>query len=109
MAPRTDERLLDTPMLPVRCTRCAATVRVRKGSWQQTSIQWDATAAAACEERPDVLREDGPNGAQNVRTCAALRESIEGAALDGRLPVPPERDDSGDTGGRTAPGKEDQT
>jgi hypothetical protein len=85
MALREDNRLQDAPMRPVRCGRCAARVTVRKSSWPQTSIQWDAAARAACEE----LREAGTGSEdERLRTCHALRESIAHAAQDGSVPVP---------------------
>ena len=46
-----DNRLDDAPMVPVDCRRCAATVLVRKSSWAQTSVPWDAAAMAACAQR----------------------------------------------------------
>ncbi|NDU75383.1 ferredoxin [Actinomadura sp. DSM 109109] len=76
MTTRQDERLLDGPLLPVRCRRCAAEVLVRKSSWEQTSIQWNAEARAAC-----VGLED-PHA-----TCAALRSAIQEAALNGTITV----------------------
>ncbi|MGH3417596.1 MAG: ferredoxin [Actinocrinis sp.] len=80
MAVRADNRLLDAPMLPLHCQRCQARVEVRKGSWHQTSIQWDATAMATCEE--------GSAGSERFGTCPALRETIDNAAAHGTLPVP---------------------
>ncbi|MGH3241534.1 MAG: ferredoxin [Spirillospora sp.] len=77
MTVRRDERLLDGPALPVRCGRCAAEVLVRKASWEQTSIQWNAAARASC---PSLA--DDPLG-----TCPALRSVIEEAALTGALTV----------------------
>ncbi|MEU8799315.1 ferredoxin [Spirillospora sp. NPDC048819] len=73
---RQDERLLDGPLLPVRCRRCAAEVLVRKASWEQTSIQWNADARAAC-----VGIEDPHD------TCPALRSAIQEAALTGSIKV----------------------
>ncbi|TMR03113.1 ferredoxin [Actinomadura soli] len=77
MTARQDERLLDGPLLPVRCRRCAAEVLVRKASWEQTSIQWNAAARASC-----VSLGDDPSG-----TCPALRSAIQEAALTGALRV----------------------
>lgn len=89
MAVPSDERLLDIPMRAVRCDRCGARVRVRKGNRQQTSIQWDAAATALCAERRSATAEPGPNGGC-FRTCAALRDAIRRAAADGTIPVPDE-------------------
>ncbi|WP_168712370.1 ferredoxin [Streptomyces sp. A1277] len=77
---RTDNRLTDgTPMRPLTCERCAARVLVRKSSWQQTSVQWDAPAVAACAERSTAGTAFGG--------CGALRETIREAALDGAIEV----------------------
>ncbi|WUI01186.1 ferredoxin [Spirillospora sp. NBC_00431] len=74
---RRDERLLDAPPLPVRCRRCAAEVLVRKASWEQTSIQWNAAARASCTGLPG-----DPLG-----TCPALRSAIREAAVTGAINV----------------------
>lgn len=76
MTTRQDERLLDGPLLPVRCRRCAAEVLVRKSTWEQTSIQWNADARAAC------VGLDDPHA-----TCPALRSAIQEAALNGAITV----------------------
>ncbi|KDQ70904.1 ferredoxin [Streptomyces sp. NTK 937] len=77
---RLDNRLADgPPMRPLACERCAAQVLVRKSSWQQTSVQWDGRAAAACAER-------GPSGGA-FEGCGALRDTIREAALRGALPL----------------------
>ncbi|GAA0594141.1 ferredoxin [Actinomadura livida] len=77
-----DDRLLDAPLVPVSCRRCAAEVLVRKSSWEQTSIQWNAAARAAC------INLDDPRD-----TCPALRSAIQEAALTGAVTVvDPEKD-----------------
>ncbi|MGW9497151.1 ferredoxin [Streptomyces prasinus] len=77
---RPDNRLTDgAPMRPLACGRCAAEVLVRKSSWQQTSVQWDARATAACAER------DPAGGA--FEGCRSLRDTIREAALRGTLEV----------------------
>ncbi|MEU6558335.1 ferredoxin [Nocardia nova] len=70
-------------MAPVGCRRCGARVLVRKSSWAQTSIQWDAASTAACLERhaASTLSDAG------LRHCSQLRESIWAAAESGELPV----------------------
>ncbi|MGI5157608.1 ferredoxin [Microbispora sp. CA-102843] len=83
MTVRPDNRLLDAPMQPLTCRRCGAGVEVRKASWHQTSVQWNADAADACQER----RAAGPGVFPG---CAALRDSIVQAALDGEIAVPEE-------------------
>lgn len=77
---RADNRLADgAPMRPLSCERCAARVLVRKSSWQQTSVQWDAPALAACAERDTA--------ATAFEGCGALRETIRAAALNGAIEV----------------------
>jgi hypothetical protein len=83
----SDNRFLDEAMRPVECRRCSARVEVRKSSWQQTSVQWDAAATAACQERPGAQPLPGPNG-DFFESCSALQESIQEAALAGAVPVP---------------------
>ena len=53
MAVRPDNRLADSPMVPVAA---AAAVRLlaRKSTWDQTSVQWNAEASARCLERRDA-------------------------------------------------------
>ncbi|AXK89235.1 hypothetical protein [Nocardia farcinica] len=85
MAPRVDNRLADTPMVPVECGQCGARVLARKSSWQQTSVQWNAEAVARCPELGSpVLR--GPF----LPGCSRMSEFIREAALAGRIPVPAE-------------------
>lgn len=78
-----DERLRSTPMVPVRCRECAAQVLVRKSSWAQTSIQWNAAATAACTERNSAPTAAGASLPQ----CSQLYESIADAVRSGELPV----------------------
>ena len=87
MTARPDVRLDDAPMRAVACRRCSARVEVRKSSWQQTSVQWDASAMTACEERRAATPLPGPNG-DFFESCSALQASIEDAAAGGVLPVP---------------------
>lgn len=87
MTVRPDVRLDDAPMRTVTCRRCSARVEVRKSSWQQTSVQWDADATAACVERREATPLPGPNG-DFFESCSALQSSIHDAATGGSLPVP---------------------
>jgi hypothetical protein len=84
---RTDNRLADAPMMPVTCRACGAEVLARKSTWQQTSVQWDATSLARCPQRQEaqLLSEHGGRGV--FLSCSALRESIRQAVRDGALPV----------------------
>ena len=87
MTVRTDNRLADAPMVSVTCRRCGAEVLARKSSWQQTSVQWDATAMARCPQRHEaaLLSERGGRGV--FLSCSDLRESILVAAREGGLRV----------------------
>ncbi|MEV6162206.1 ferredoxin [Streptomyces sp. NPDC052052] len=77
---RVDNRLTDgAPMEPLECARCAAQVLVRKSSWQQTSVQWNARAVETCAERDP--------GARYFRGCGSLRDTIREAALLGTIGV----------------------
>ena len=87
MALRADNRLADSPMVPVQCRRCQACVLARKSSWNQTSVQWNADATARCLERRDAA----DLAAHSVRglflACSALRDSIVDAVRTGEMVV----------------------
>ncbi|WP_217168488.1 hypothetical protein [Streptomyces sp. AC512_CC834] len=94
---RTDHRIdnrLDTrradgvPMRPLACERCAAEVLVRKSSWQQTSVQWNARATAACAERDAA----GGTG-EAFEGCRSLRDTIREAAVRGTIEVVDDADE----------------
>ena len=87
MAVRPDIRLADSPMVPVTCERCGAGVEVRKSSWNQTSVQWTASALNRCEERCSAsqLAENGRGGL--FLACSALNGSIVDAVKAGTVPV----------------------
>ena len=86
MTVRRDDRLLDAAPVPVNCPRCDATVQVRKSSWAQTSVQWDAPAMAACAKRRAAAALAGhDNGLLLV--CSDLRATIEDAARRGEVPI----------------------
>jgi hypothetical protein len=66
---------LESGMAEVGCGHCGARVRVRKASLEHTSIQWDDEAQLRCP-------------AFDVRTgCPRLREGIDRAVAEGRLPL----------------------
>jgi hypothetical protein len=95
MTVRPDNRLLDAAPVPVRCLRCEATVQVRKSSWAQTSVQWDAAAMAACAQRRAARALAGhDNGLFLV--CSDLRSAIEDAARRGEVPILDEVDQPGE-------------
>jgi hypothetical protein len=88
---RIDERHASPQ--PVGCARCGATVLVAKFSPQHTSVQWTATAAAACAEFR-ARAADGTGGTGGTRGalvegCGALRDGIDAALASGRLTVAP--------------------
>jgi hypothetical protein len=87
MAVRPDNRLADSPMVPVACARCGACVLARKSSWNQTSVQWNAEASAACLERRDAENLAAHSGRGLFLACSALRGSILDAVRNGDLPV----------------------
>jgi hypothetical protein len=68
-------------MEPLQCRVCRAAVKVRKSSWDQTSVQWHDETAAACLERRAYT-------GQLFEGCSALRDSIREAAVLGQLTVP---------------------
>jgi hypothetical protein len=87
MMVQTDDRLCDSPMVPVACGRCGAQVLARKGSRDQTSVQWNARASTACVQRRDYDNSGGYSGRGVFLGCSALTDSIIGAVIDGDLPV----------------------
>jgi hypothetical protein len=87
MTVRRDNRLGDAPMAPMNCRRCAASVLVRKSSWDQTTVQWDAAALRRCEERHEAQKLADHGGRDLFLACSALGESIADAAREGSLPI----------------------
>ena len=86
MTVRPDNRLADAPMVSVGCRHCRATVEVRKSSWAQTSVQWNADATAACVQRQSAEALAG-HGRGVFLVCSALRDSIDDAVRRGRVPI----------------------
>ncbi|GAA2687514.1 hypothetical protein [Actinoplanes palleronii] len=72
------QEYLEGGLEELACERCAAVVRVRKSSPQQTSVQWSTAAARQCTT---------PLGAL-VPRCPALHASIDDAVRAGRLDIP---------------------
>jgi hypothetical protein len=87
MTVRADNRLADAPMQQVQCRRCTARVLVRKSSWNQTSVQWDAAASASCQERTDAQRLAAYGGCGLFLACSALTDSITDAARRGGVSI----------------------
>jgi len=76
----TEERLVD-----VACLDCLATVRVKKNSDHQTTVQWSSEARAACQE---LQRHDrSPGGRDAHRPCPRLMASIDDAVRAGAVPI----------------------
>ena len=84
---RADDRLAEVPMTAVRCGRCSGHVLVRKSSWNQTSVQWDALASAGCIERSNAERLAVDGGHGLFLGCSELGASIADAVCRGVLPV----------------------
>jgi len=87
MTVRPDNRLADSPMVPVDCRRCGACVSARKSSWNQTSVQWSAEAQASCLERRDAQHLAAHSERGLFPGCSALTDSIVDAVRAGDLPV----------------------
>ncbi|BBZ69448.1 ferredoxin [Mycobacterium paraseoulense] len=84
---RHDNRLDDMPMVPIACGSCGAQVLVRKSSWNQTSVQWNADATGRCVERAEAQRISTPGGRGVFLACSALRESMLEAVRRGGLAI----------------------
>ena len=69
---REDNRLDETPMVPVACRNCGARVLARKSSWNQTSVQWNADATARCVERTEAEKISVHVGRGVFLACSAL-------------------------------------
>jgi len=87
MTIQMDDRLSESPMVALDCRRCGAAVLARKGSWNQTSVQWNAEASAACVQRRDPDNSSAYSGRGVFLGCSALTDSIVDAVSDGDLPV----------------------
>ena len=89
-APLNDEtledrrRYLEGHLAEVACLDCLATVRVRKFSEFQTSIQWSTESVAACAE---FTRARAEGRAGPPLTCSRLQASIARAVEDGQVEV----------------------
>ena len=84
---RADNRLDEMPMRPVACRRCGAGVLVRKSTWNQTSVQWNAEATKRCAELAEAQKVSAHANRAVFLVCSALRESILDAVRDGDLPI----------------------
>lgn len=84
---RVDNRLDETPMMPVVCADCGARVLARKSTWNQTSVQWNADATARCSERAEAQKLSAHASRGVFLVCSALSESIIDAVRHGNLPI----------------------
>ncbi|KRA32786.1 MULTISPECIES: hypothetical protein [unclassified Nocardioides] len=76
----TEARLVD-----VACLDCLATVRVKKNSDHQTSLQWSTEARANCQE---FARQDPGTGRRDVhKPCSRMMASIDDAVRAGDVPI----------------------
>jgi hypothetical protein len=84
----TDEdrqHYLETGLRPLDCQHCGNRVRVKKNSFQHTSIQWSSDGPGGCPMLRALVA-DGEHPAR-VGSCEYLRASIDGAVHDGTLEV----------------------
>ncbi|MFB7831124.1 hypothetical protein [Streptomyces sp. NPDC056056] len=72
-------------MRPVECGTCGNQVLCEKFSMSHTSVQWTAEAGVVCAEFRGRVTEGGSSA--GIRTCRALRASIDRAVADGSLMV----------------------
>ncbi len=87
LSPETYEdqrRYLEDHMSEVACLDCLATVRVRKLSEYQTSIQWNDEAVAACAE---FTRARAERRTTLPVACSRLQSSIARAVAEGQVEV----------------------
>ncbi len=76
----TEARLVD-----VACLDCLATVKVKKNSDHQTSLQWSSEARANCQE---FARQDQGTGRRDVhKPCSRMMTSIDDAVRAGDVPI----------------------
>jgi hypothetical protein len=87
MTVRPDNRLDDSPMVPVACGACGAQVMARKSSWKQTSVQWNAAATQVCPQRRAAEALAAHGRPPVFLSCSELSESILEAVRTGRLAV----------------------
>ena len=76
----TEARLVD-----VACLDCLATVRVKKNSDHQTSVQWSGEARDNCQE---FRRQDPATAQRDVhKPCPRMMASIDDAVRAGAVPI----------------------
>lgn len=68
---------------------CTARVLVRKSSWEQTSVQWNAASLQLCHLRREAVPVErrAESTTLLLQGCEELRESISAAVARGELPI----------------------
>lgn len=74
-------------MAPVACRECGAQVLVRKSSWNQTSVQWNAEATARCAQRREAHQVLACGDRSVFLVCSALGDAIADSVRQGRLVI----------------------
>lgn len=69
-------------MQPVACRSCGTRVLVEKYSAVHTSVQWTSAAGRSCAEFAAA-----DTNSAFIRTCLALRDSIDHAVATGAVEV----------------------
>lgn len=83
---REDQRLYtEARLVEVSCLDCLATVRVKKNSQHQTSVQWNHGAEEHCSEFARL--ESEPGGRKVYATCPRLAASIDAAVREGTVTI----------------------
>jgi hypothetical protein len=80
-------RYLEDGLVDLACDHCGGTVRVKKNSVEQTTVQWTVAAANGCAEF--VMRRNAGQLSALVATCGRLRATIDRAVAEGRLRIVP--------------------
>lgn len=81
-----DQRLYtEARLAEVACLDCLATVRVKKNSEHQTSLQWSSDGSSRCQEFS--RRDDGPARRDLHKPCPRMMASIDAAVRAGEVPV----------------------
>ncbi|GAA4825616.1 hypothetical protein ACFQ0K_18535 [Nocardioides caeni] len=76
----TEERLVE-----VACLDCLASVRVKKNSEHQTSVQWSTEGRSHCQEFQ--RRGTGPGRRDLHKPCPRMMASIDDAVRAGDVPI----------------------
>jgi hypothetical protein len=81
-----DRRLyIEIGFTPVACRQCGVEALVKKNSHKHTSVQWSASAVAAC---PEIATARAADPSSFVPGCPRMSQSIEEAVRSGAVVVP---------------------